>query len=163
MWFLAMWWVCTQKTGGSAKDLQKFLGLGSYQTAWSWLHKLRRAMINADREPLNGTVEIDDAFIGGKEEGVVGRETFKKVKIIVHLSISLLKRWILGTHHGAVRPKHIQHYLDEFVFRHNRRTSKYVGKIFYRMLQGTIKMKATPYWQLVGREKPDKPLHVVYT
>ncbi|MCD4652899.1 hypothetical protein K8T06_03085, partial [bacterium] len=46
MWFLAMWWVCTQKTGGSAKDLQKFLGLGSYQTAWSWLHKLRRAMIN---------------------------------------------------------------------------------------------------------------------
>ncbi|MCD4652394.1 IS1595 family transposase, partial [bacterium] len=238
MWFLAMWWICTQKTGGSAKDLQKLLGLGSYQTAWSWLHKLRRAMINADREPLNGTVEIDDAFIGGKEEGVVGRETFKKAKIIlavevpdvtrealgrlrighvrdfseaslvsfvvdnvsydskvitdgwtgynslselgfihevhsvaggaellenVHLSISLLKRWILGTHHGAVRPKHIQHYLDEFVFRHNRRTSKYVGKIFYRMLQGTIKMKATPYWQLVGREKPDKPLHMVYT
>ena len=87
MWFRAMWWICTQKTGGSAKGLQRLLGLGSYQTAWAWLHKLRRAMIRAGREPLVGPVEVDDAFIGGKEEGVVGRETYKKAKIVVAVEV----------------------------------------------------------------------------
>ena len=82
MWFRAIWWVSTQKTGGSAKGLQRLLGLGSYQTAWAWLQKLRRAMVRAGREPLEGPVEIDDGFIGGEEEGVVGRQTFKKAKIV---------------------------------------------------------------------------------
>ena len=236
MWFKAMWWVCTQKTGGSAKGLQRLVGLGSYQTAWAWLHKLRRAMIRAGREPLDGPVEVDDAFIGGAEHGVMGRQSIKKAKIVVavevpggarkqlgririahvpdfsqrslvgfvrqnvqpgsdvttdgwqgyncvvsqgyvhhrrvadsdllahvHRIVSLLKRWLLGTHHGAVRPKQLQHYLDEFTFRHNRRKSRHVGKLFHRMLQGASSTQATPYWQLVGRSRPDTPVqHMVY-
>jgi hypothetical protein len=242
MWFRAIWWVSTQKTGGSAKGLQRLLGLGSYQTAWAWLQKLRRAMVRVGREPLEGPVEVDDGFIGGEEEGVTGRKTFKKAKIVVavevpgadrreigrvrlqvvedfsskslggfvienvaagstvitddwtgysnlsrhgfrhevhqaasarkakaevlpdvHVVISLLKHWLLGTHQGAVRPKHLQRYLDEFAFRHNRRKSRHVGKIFYRTLQGAAGTPATPYWQLVNRSAPDEPLPVVDT
>ena len=233
MWLKAMWWICTQKTGGSAAGLQRLLGLGSYQTAWAWLHKLRRAMIRAGRESLVGPVEVDDAFVGGKEEGVAGRETYKKAKIVaaveiqgpsrkvlgririslisdfsaksllgfiksnvelgsrvitdgwegygslsangyvhevhpgqaellpnVHRVISLMKRWLLGTHQGAVRPKQLQHYLDEFAFRHNRRKSHHVGKIFLRMVQGTAGTEVTPYWKLVGRTAPGTPLRM---
>ena len=232
MWFKAMWWVCTQKTGGSAKGLQRLLGLGSYQTAWAWLHKLRRAMIRAARERLVGPVEVDDGFVGGKEHEIEGRGTFKKSRIVVaveipgsnrkrvgrirlsqipdfsgsslvpfvvenvapgskvitdgwhgywplaredvvhetatgenvmihaHRTISLLKRWLLGTHQGRPTAKHLQHYLEEFTFRHNRRKSRNVGKIFYRMLQGAAGTKPTPYWRLVGRRRPDQPLHV---
>ena len=232
MWFRAMWWTCTQKTGGSAKGLQRLLGLGSYQTAWAWLHKLRRAMIRASREPLQGPVEIDDAFIGGREQGVIGRQSVKKARIViavevrgdnrttlgrvrlghvpdfsadslvpfvvenvvadslvitdgwkgyralgsngfahevrpgdaellanVHRVVSLLKRWLLGTHQGAVSQKHLQHYLDEFSFQHNRRKSHHVGKIFYRMVQGATTYEATPYWRLIDRRKPDQPLN----
>jgi hypothetical protein len=86
-WFRAIWWVSTQKTGGSAKGLQRLLGLGSYQTAWAWLQKLRRAMVRAGREPLEGPVEVDDGFIGGTEEGVTGRQTFKKAKIAVAVEV----------------------------------------------------------------------------
>jgi transposase-like protein len=230
MWFRAMWWVCTQKTGGSAKGLQRLFGLGSYQTAWAWLQKLRRAMIRAGREPLEGPVEVDDGFIGGREQGVVGRQTFKKAKIAVavevpgglrsalgririaqvadfsrkslvsfvkhnvqpgstvmtdgwdgynplgshgfvhevresdaeflanvHRVVSLLKRWLLGTHQGAVRPKQLQHYLDEFTFRHNRRKSRHVGKIFYRMLQGVADTTPTPYRRLLAQPKRKAP------
>jgi hypothetical protein len=45
LWFRAMWWVTTQKNGASALGLQRVLGLRSYKTAWSWLHKFRRAMV----------------------------------------------------------------------------------------------------------------------
>ena len=53
-WFAAMWFVCAQKNGVSALGLQRVLGFGSYQTAWAWLHKLRRAMVRPDREMLGG-------------------------------------------------------------------------------------------------------------
>lgn len=72
-WFRAMWWVASQKTGASALGLQQMLGFGSYETAWTWLHKLRRAMVRPGRDRLTGTVEVDEAFIGGLEEGVRGR------------------------------------------------------------------------------------------
>lgn len=62
-----MWWVTTQKPGMSALGLQRVLGLGSYQTAWAWLHKLRRAMVRPGRERLTGRVEVDEAYIGGFE------------------------------------------------------------------------------------------------
>ena len=88
LWFKAMWWVCTQKTGGSAKGLQRQLGLGSYQTARAWLQKLIRAMIRPNREPLEGPVEVDDAFIRGTEEGVKGRETINKAKIVVAVEVT---------------------------------------------------------------------------
>jgi hypothetical protein len=239
MWFHAMWWITTQKTGGSAKGLQRLLGLRSYQTAWAWLAKLRRAMVRAGREALEGPVEVDEAYIGGEEPGVRGRQTFKKARVAVavevkdesrlqtgrvrfkvvkdfsarnltpfvvqtvaagarvitdgwdgyrllrkkgfahevrdlggdrkaavrllphvHRAISLLKRWLEGTHQGAVRPKHLQHYLDEFAFRHNRRKSRHVGKIFYRLVQGATATGVTPYWRLVERTEPGTPLHM---
>ena len=50
MWFLAMWFVTSQKNGVSALGLQRVLGLGSYETAWTWLHKLRRAMVRPGRD-----------------------------------------------------------------------------------------------------------------
>ncbi|HEY6291502.1 MAG TPA: IS1595 family transposase, partial [Terriglobia bacterium] len=56
LWFRAMWWVTAQKNGVSALGLQRVLGLGSYQTAWAWLHKLRRAMVRPGRDRLTGTV-----------------------------------------------------------------------------------------------------------
>jgi hypothetical protein len=70
MWFRAMWYVTSQKNGASALGLQRVLGLGSYETAWTWLHKLRRAMIRPDRDRLSGWVEVDETMVGGLEEGV---------------------------------------------------------------------------------------------
>jgi hypothetical protein len=68
-WFAAIWWVTTQKYGANAKGLQQVLGLGSYQTAWTWLHKIRKAMVNPNRARLSGDVEIDEAYIGSVDEG----------------------------------------------------------------------------------------------
>src|SRR5438132_8408326 len=82
-WFRAMWYVTSQKNGASALGLQRVLGLGSYETAWTWLHKLRRAMVRPGRDRLTGRVEVDEAFIGGVEEGVRGRQTEKKALIAV--------------------------------------------------------------------------------
>src|SRR5437879_11411444 len=82
-WFRAMWWVTSQKTGTSALGLQQVLGLGSYETAWTWLHKLRRAMVRPGRDRLTGTVEVDEAYVGAPEEGVRGRETQSKALIVV--------------------------------------------------------------------------------
>ena len=59
-WFRAMWFVTSQKNGASALGLQRVLGLGSYRTAWSWLHKLRRAMVRSGRDRLTGWVEVDE-------------------------------------------------------------------------------------------------------
>lgn len=226
MWFRAMWWVCTQKTGVSAAGLKRILGLKSTQTAWAWLHKLRRAMIRAGREKLSGRVQIDDAFVGGEESGVVGRQSFKKARIVVAVEIkenggglgririrhipdfsgsslipfvtdyveqgsvvetdgwrgynlleekgfqhiviransspatplphvnrvvSLLKRWLLGTHQGRVSLKHLQQYLDEFVFRHNRRKSKDVGLLFQRMLKQSSETDPVTYKEIVKK------------
>lgn len=221
-WFHAMWWVCTQTTGGSAKGLQRLLGLKSYQTAWTWLHKLRIAMVRADSTLLSDTVELDETFIGGSLAGKRGRgaegktlvavaverngkqnerirlavipnasseilDGFVKTNIArgstvitdgwngynnlnkieykhkvevktvgeenllphVHTIAALLKRWLLGTHHGAVSAKHLQPYLDEFVFRQNRRKSRYVGKIFYRLVQGAMVSAPKQYKSLV--------------
>ena len=224
MWFRAMWWVCTQKTGISAVGLKRILGLKSTQTAWVWLHKLRKATIRTGREKLSGRVQIDDAFIGGEESGVIGRQSFKKARIAVaveikeaggglgririqHISnfsarclvtfvtqnvelgsvvetdgwrgynpiekmgfqrvilrvcdspenplpqvnrvIALLKRWVLGTHQGRVSLKYLQQYLDEFVFRHNRRKSKDVGLLFQRMLKQSSESVPVTYKELV--------------
>ena len=82
-WYHAMWFVTSQKHGVSALGLQRVLGLGSYQTAWTWLHKMRRAMIIAGRDRLTGTVEVDETFIGGPEEDIHGRETEKKAIVVI--------------------------------------------------------------------------------
>jgi transposase-like protein len=231
-WFKAMWWITTQKTGGSAAGLQRILGLRSYQTAWTWLHKLRRAMVRAGRERLSGVVEVDDAFVGGVEEDVVGRGSLEKARIVVavevegkrlgririrhipdfsgeslipfveenvesgstvrtdgwkgyaglkgkgyrhlvrvvedpkrasklfpsvHRVIALLKRWLLGTHQGRVQVKHLQRYLDEFVFRFNRRKSRHVGKIFFRLAQQGAGATPVSYRELVGHGSKRAP------
>jgi len=227
IWFRAMWWVTSQKTGTSALGLQKILGLGSYQTAWAWLHKLRRAMVRPGRDRLAGSVEVDETYWGAAEAGVRGRQTDKKVLIAVaveqvgrcgfgrirmrrvpdasadslqafveesiepgttvhtdgwlgyerltahgyrhrmiflrgqtkspsdllprvHRIVSLLKRWLLGTHQGAVRPLHLDYYLDEFTFRFNRRTSPCRGQLFYRLAQQAVVVEPVPYKALIG-------------
>ncbi len=185
-----MWWLTSQKNGASALGLQRVLGLGSYKTAWTWLHKLRRAMVRPGRDRLSGRVEVDETYLGGLEEGVRGRQTDAKALIVVaaeedgagigrvrirtipnasgdslmafvgesiepgsvvhtdgwlgyeplegdgyrhevsylegqparaskllprvHRVVSLVKRWILGTHQGAVSHEHLDSYLDEF-------------------------------------------------
>lgn len=225
LWFRAIWWVTTQKTGASALGLQRILGLSSYQTAWTWLHKLRRAMVRPGRDRLSGRVEVDETYVGGQEEGVSGRQTHKKAQVViaaeedgtrigrirmrriesvsrkelhafvqvsvesgstvhtdgwwayrgleelgyahdvtvvsgreesasqllprVHRVASLLKRWLLGTHQGAVSREHLDYYLDEFTFRFNRRTSRDRGKLFYRLLQQAAAVEPTSYRQMV--------------
>ena len=82
-WFLAMWFVTSQKNGVSALDLQRELGLGSYETAWTWLHKLRRAMVRPGRDHLGGEIEIDETYVGGRDAGNRGRGAGKKVIVAV--------------------------------------------------------------------------------
>lgn len=69
VWFRAIWWVTSQKNGSSAKGLRRILGLGSYETAWTLLQKLRRAMVRPGRDRLSGEIEVDEIFIGGKKSG----------------------------------------------------------------------------------------------
>ena len=83
LWFRAMWWITSQKNGASALGLQRILGLGGYHTAWTWLHKLRRAMVRPGRDRLSGTVEVDETYIGGLEQGVRGRKTATKVLVVI--------------------------------------------------------------------------------
>jgi transposase-like protein len=242
MWFRAMWWATSQKTGVSALGLQSALGLGSYETAWAWLHKLRRAMVRPGRERLSGRVEIDETYVGGdeteREGGVRGRGTMRKTVVAVaaeedgdgtgrirmqritsasaaslerfikasvepgsvihtdgwrgyariaalgyvheattlkhtekpadevmprvHRVASLLKRWLLGTHQGAVSQEHLDYYLDEFTFRFNRRKSQSRGKLFYRLAQQAVALDPVPYRHLVGGSNA-KPQHLGVT
>lgn len=226
LWFRAIWWVCSQKNGASAKSVQRILEMGSYQTAWAWLHKLRRAMVRPGREELTGTVEVDETFVGGEKPGVRGRGalgkalvgiavedkgengigrmrlallkdasarsltpfvqervvagstvrtddwsgysalctagykhvvTGKKEMKLAHLGASLLKRWLLGTHHGAVSHEHLAYYLDEYTFRFNRRKSRHRGKLFYRLLQNAVQIQPTTYGAMALNVRGRKP------
>jgi transposase-like protein len=82
-WFAAMWFITSQKNGVSALGLQRVLGLGSYRTAWTWLHKLRRAMVRPGWDSLHGEVEVDEIYVCGREERVPGRETTTKAIVAV--------------------------------------------------------------------------------
>jgi transposase-like protein len=74
----------------------------------------------------------------------------------VHKAISLLKRWMLGTHQGAISHEHLDYYLDEFIFRFNRRSSRSRGKLFYRLVQQAVAVEPAPYRSLVA-DRDDEP------
>jgi transposase-like protein len=225
VWFRAMWWVTAQKNGASALGLQRVLGLKKYETAWTMLHKLRRAMVRPGRDLLTGRVEVDECYLGGLEEGLPGRLHLEKALVVVaaqedgpgigrirmrhivdasaaslmpfvresvaagsvvhtdgwlgysplesqgyeheitfltgkkktpselmprvHRVISLLKRWLIGTHQGAVSHKHLEYYLDEFTFRFNRRRSQSRDKLFFRLAQQAVAVDPVTYDHMV--------------
>ena len=229
-WFTAIWWITTQKNGASAKGLQRILGIKSYTTAWTWLHKIRTAMVNPKRTKLSGVVEVDETYIGGEETGGKrGRGSENKILVViavelpesektnqlgrvrmkvvpdatkeslqgfikeniengstvitdgwssyisiqesgyghvvpkkfevadennllphVHMIVSLFKRWLLGTHQGGVREMHLQAYLDEYVFRFNRRKSADRGLLFYRLLESAMQVPPVTQDEILG-------------
>lgn len=227
-WFQAIWYVTGQKNGASALGLQRILGLGSYHTAWAWLHRLRRAMVRPNRELLSGVVQVDETYWGREQSGKRGRgATGKSLFFIavehtgnrmgrirlqmipdastaslrsvirqtiavgstvdtdgwksyaflptegyqhrvisdsedtseaqlpqVHLVVSLLKRWLLGTHQGGMQATHLEYYLDEFTFRFNRRTSHSRGKLFFRVIEAAIDKAPLTEEQLKAKGKP---------
>jgi len=96
-----MWFITSQKNGVSALGLQRVLGLGSYRTAWTWLHKLRRAMIRPGRDNLHGEVEVDETYVGAPEEGVRGRGAAGKAIVAIAVEKD-------GRGFGRVRLRHIK-------------------------------------------------------
>lgn len=100
LWFRAIWYVVSQKNGVSALGLQKVLGLGSYHTAWEWLHKLRTAMVRPGRERLSGIVEVDETYIGGEKPGKRGRGAAGKALVLVAVEDK-------GDKMGRIRLRHI--------------------------------------------------------
>jgi len=210
----------SRKNGISAKELQRILGFGSYETAWTWLHKLRRCSRRQGRDPLDEDVVADESYVGGTTR-TRGRGTGKALILIaaekrgrtrlehahgfqesdiigfIHRNIapsatittdsmqsytkkamgprthirlnlkqhnlkagdplqqchriaSLLKRWLLGTYHGAVSRKHLSAYLDEFSFRFNRRKTRGVGRVAARLLQQAATVPPIPYATIVN-------------
>lgn len=233
VWLAAAWYLTNQKQGVSALGLQRVLGLGSYQTAWTMLHRFRRAMVRPERDRLKGQVELDETYLcisdkdapipdaqrkrrksrthqvviavellqprglgrirlrridNDSAEQVVpfvqdniepaaevrtdGSAAYRELKDLgyahqrsvmlgsdlpahvsmagVHRVASLIKRWILGTHHGSVQPAHLDAYLDEFVFRFNSRTSSSRGMLFYRLLQQAVVTDPVTYDDVVS-------------
>ena len=101
LWYRAMWQLTSQKYGANALGLQRVLGLGSYTTAWAWLHKFRRAMVRPGRDRLHGCVEVDESYVGGEEPGVRGRETIKKAIVAIAVEVEGNKSI------GRVRLRHV--------------------------------------------------------
>src|SRR5450756_312854 len=79
VWFAAAWLLVNSKTGVSATQLRREMGLGSVQTAWAMLHRYRTVMVRPGRDRLRGDVEVDESFLGGPEPGVPGRGALGKV------------------------------------------------------------------------------------
>lgn len=231
-WLAGAWYVTNQKQGVSALGMQRVLGLNSYETAWTMLHRFRRAMTRPGRERLKGNVEVDETYIAitdrinppsreGRKRHTTdtlvavavevvepkgfGRVRFRRIpddsersvlpfireevepgstlhtdgsatyrsvtkhgykhdrNVIlgsstpahvslpgVHRVASLVKRWILGTHHGAVQPDQLDYYLDEFAFRFNRRSSRSRGLLFYRLLEQAVITPPVTYSDIAG-------------
>ena len=92
-WFAAIWFITSQKHGASALGLQRILGLGSYQTAWAMLHRLRRAMVRPERELLNGRVELDETYLALTDRlnprSPLGRKS-GTAKLLVVIAVEML-------------------------------------------------------------------------
>jgi hypothetical protein len=70
----------------------------------------------------------------------------------VHKVASLLKPWLLGTHHGGVQRQHLDYYPDEFTFRFNRRRSNARGLLFHRLAEQAVAVGSAPYSAIIGRQ-----------
>lgn len=241
VWFNACWMFATAKDGLSALGLKRTLEIGSYQTAWAMLHRLRSVLVRSGRERLSGSVQVDETYMGGEEPGRHGgRERGEKIltgiavevrnpkgigrcrmarladasasslhqfvkdhvepgatvitdgwpgyqglnklgyvhvrcsqraarargedphKLLpaVHIVASLTKRWILGTHQGSVDEAHLTSYLNEFVFRFNRRRSRSRGMVFYRVLELAIAHDPVRYRNLIHTKRPGTVPHL---
>lgn len=119
VWFRAMWQMASQKNGISAMGLQGILGLGSYETAWTMLHKLRLAMVRPGRERLFGVVEVDESYWGGEEEGVRGRETVEKALIVIAAEVIPGPRSSIGrirlSHVGDTKRRTLHGFIEQSV------------------------------------------------
>ena len=104
LWFEAIWHITSQKYGANALGLQRVLGLGSYHTAWKWLHRLRRAMVRPARDSLCGTVEVDETYIGGERPGKRGRGAANKALVVIAVED---KGGTTGKGMGRIRLQHI--------------------------------------------------------
>jgi transposase-like protein len=92
VWFHACWSFATAKDGISALGLQRTLQIGSYQTTWAMLHRLRSVLIRSGRELLSGQVEVDETYIGGEEAGMAGgRAKGKKALVVIALEVKAPK------------------------------------------------------------------------
>ena len=94
LWFIAAWEITAHQYGANALNVKRMLGVKSYETAWAWLHKFRRAMVRPNRDRLNGIVEVDEAYVGGEEEGARGRST--ETKAIVAVAVEIVDEKKLG-------------------------------------------------------------------
>lgn len=117
-WFWATYLTVTDKRGISALLLQRQLGLRRYETAWMLLHKLRRAMVNAAREPLHGDVEIDDTWVGGPQSGIRGSRQLKGRKAAIVLVAVEKRAERSGRTRMAVVPDFKQTTILAFVTQH---------------------------------------------
>src|SRR5215212_5129635 len=81
LWFATAYLVTTHTPGFSALQLQRQLGLARYETAWTMLQKLRRAMLRPERDRLSGVVEVDEAYVGGVEEGAPRRASARQQQV----------------------------------------------------------------------------------
>lgn len=104
LWFEAIWHITCQKYGANALGLQRILGLGSYHTAWQWMHRLRRAMVRPGRENLSGTVEVDETYIGGERSGKRGRGAENKALVVIAVED---KGGVKGKGIGRIRLQYI--------------------------------------------------------
>jgi transposase-like protein len=101
VWFRAIWHLTSQKYGANALGLQRVLDFGSYRTAWTWLHKLRRAMVRQGRDRLSGMVQADEIYIGGEKPGKRGRGAAGKALVVVMVEVK-------GDEIGRIRLRHVQ-------------------------------------------------------
>ena len=99
-WLLAAWEVTSQKYGANALGIQRCVGLGSYETAWAWLHKLRRAMVRPDRDQLSGDVEVDETYLGEEEPGIRGRRTINRAIVVIAVEMN-------ESNIGRIRLRHV--------------------------------------------------------
>lgn len=87
LWFRAIWHMISQKYGANALGLQRVLDFGCYETAWTWMHKLRRAMVRPGRDRISGTAQVDEIYIGGEKPGKRGRGAAGKALVVVMVEL----------------------------------------------------------------------------